>query len=230
MNNTVLITGANRGIGLEFVRHYLAAGDTVIGCCRAPEQALSLQQLSERHPGQLELVGLDVTEPEQFNGLSDYLQGRALDLVINNAGTYGPKGVPFGQVTPQGFSEVMQVNVLAPLLLVQSLIGNLERNSKVAIVSSKMGSISDNQKGGAYFYRASKSAVNAIAMSLSRDLGPRGISVVSLHPGWVQTDMGGPQAHIDAATSVAGMAHVIEQLTLADSGKFINYDGSELAW
>ncbi|QIZ77040.1 SDR family oxidoreductase [Ferrimonas lipolytica] len=230
MSNTTLITGANRGIGLQFVQQLLAQGDTVIACCRNPEQAAELVQLGEQFPHHLELVGLDVSQPEQLHGLKAYLGDRIIDTLINNAGLYGPKGLHFGEVDSSGFNEVMQVNVLAPLLLVQTLSDNLARNSKIAILSSMMGSISDNQSGGAYLYRASKSAVNAIGKSLANDLAPRGVAVILLHPGWVQTEMGGPNALIDTQTSVEGMLKVIAALNLDNSGEFRNYDGRELGW
>ncbi|WP_298439890.1 SDR family oxidoreductase [uncultured Ferrimonas sp.] len=230
MSHTTLITGANRGIGLEFVRQLLNRGDQVIACCRNPEHATELSAIAAAHPHQLELVGLDVAQPQQLQGLQAYLGERRIDTLINNAGVYGPKGVAFGSLNSEGFDEVMNVNVLAPVLLVQALADNLGRSSKVAILSSMMGSISDNQKGGAYFYRASKSAVNAIGKSLAQDLAPRGIAVMLLHPGWVQTEMGGPNALIDTHTSVSGMLQVIDALTIQTSGEFRNYDGRELAW
>ncbi|MFI3245807.1 MAG: SDR family oxidoreductase [Ferrimonas sp.] len=229
MTQTVLITGANRGIGLTFVEHYLQQGDNVIACARQT-QATSLQQLQQHYPEQLRLHALDVADPNQLQMLPHALASTRLDVVINNAGIYGPKGLPLGGISPVEFDQVMRTNVLAPLLMVQALRPLLNHHSKIAILSSKMGSIADNSSGGAYFYRASKSAVNAIGVSLARDLASDGIAVALLHPGWVQTDMGGPAALIDTATSVAGMTKVLAQLTLNQSGQFFNYDGSEILW
>ncbi|TKB49453.1 SDR family oxidoreductase [Ferrimonas sediminicola] len=230
MANLTLITGANRGIGLEFCRQYLRHGDTVIACCRHPEQAETLQQLAEQYPSQLELVALELAEPAQFDSLSAYLGERTLDRLILNAGVYGPKGLAFGEYQPEHFELVMRINVAAPMLLTQALAANLGQGSKLALLSSKMGSITDNGSGGSYAYRASKSALNAVGKSLAIDLQARGVAVALLHPGWVQTDMGGPNAWITAEVSVRGMRHVIEQLTLVDSGTFYNYDGTELPW
>ncbi|BDY03639.1 SDR family oxidoreductase [Ferrimonas sp. YFM] len=230
MANLTLITGANRGIGLEFCRQYLSHGDAVIACCRNPEHAEDLQLLSEQYPNQLELVALELAEPEQFDSLADYLKGRTLDRLILNAGVYGPKGLPFGDYQQAHFEQVMRINVAAPMLLTQALVDNLGQGSKLALLSSKMGSITDNGSGGSYVYRASKSAVNAIGKSLAIDLQDRGVAVAILHPGWVQTDMGGPNALITTEVSVRGMRHVVEQLNLVDSGTFYNYDGTELPW
>ncbi|WP_028114095.1 SDR family oxidoreductase [Ferrimonas kyonanensis] len=230
MTTLTLITGANRGIGLEFCRQSLAHGDTVIACCRQPEQAETLQKLALAHPNQLELVALELGEPAQFESLCAYLGERKLDRLICNAGVYGPKGLPLGEYQADHFDQVMKINVTAPMLLVQALRPHLGADAKVALLSSKMGSITDNGSGGSYVYRASKAALNAIGKSLAIDLQPQGTSVVLFHPGWVQTAMGGSNALITPEVSVRGMRHVLEQLTLIDSGKFINYDGVELPW
>ncbi|GAA4901177.1 SDR family oxidoreductase [Ferrimonas pelagia] len=230
MKPTLLITGANRGIGLEFTRQYLHDGAQVIACCRQPESADALQQLAQQFPQQLELVGLDLSHPEQIPALADYLGERKLDLLISNAGIYGPKGLPLGHYQAGPFAEIMQINVLAPLLLVQALRPNFAQGAKIALLSSKMGSMDDNGSGGAYFYRASKAALNAIGKSLANDLAAQAHPVALLHPGWVQTEMGGPNAFISALTSVEGMRKVLDQLTLANTGRFLNYDGSEIPW
>ncbi|MBY5992760.1 SDR family oxidoreductase [Ferrimonas balearica] len=230
MSQTILITGANRGIGLEFVRQYLGSGARIIACCREPDRADALMALAEAHPSELDLVALDLAKPSQLTGLKAYLGDLKLDLLISNAGVYGPKGVPLSALDGEDFAPVMAVNVLAPLLLVQNLTDNLAKGAKVALLSSKMGSITDNGSGGSYLYRASKSALNAIGRSLSIDLAELGISVALLHPGWVQTDMGGPNALITPQTSVMGMRHLLAQLDLTGSGRFYNYDGTEIPW
>ncbi|SHH35739.1 SDR family oxidoreductase [Ferrimonas marina] len=230
MTQRVLITGANRGIGLAFCHHYLAQGAEVIACCRQPEQAEALLALAESHPHTLSLVGLDLAKPEQLSALCAFVQDQPLDLLISNAGVYGPKGIALGDYQAAPFDEIMQVNVLAPLLLVQALQPHLAPGAKVALLSSKMGSMTDNGSGGAYFYRASKAAVNAIGRSLAVDLAPQQVAVALLHPGWVKTEMGGAHALIDTDTSVQGMSQVIAELNLERSGQFYNYDGQTIGW
>ena len=224
--SNILITGANRGIGLEFTRQYLARGERVIACCRNPEQATALQSLQ---CGELEILPLDVSDQESISSLSSALTGRKLSLFINNAGIYGANQ-GLDQFEPQEWIHVLQVNTIAPLLLTRALLPYFQAGTKLAFLSSKMGSISDNTSGSAYIYRSSKTALNQVVRSLSHDLKDRGISVVALHPGWVKKDMGGPNALIDSQTSVEVMISVIEQLDASSSGGFYNYDGSQIHW
>lgn len=228
---TYLVTGTNRGIGLEFVRQLLARGETVIATCRdidKSEELLALQQESE----QLELFELDVADAASLTNFPKRLEGRAVDVFINNAGVYGPRNASFGKVDGEEWLEVLRINSVAPVLLTQLLIENFRkgRAKKLVYITSKMGSIDDNQGGGQYIYRSSKTALNSAVKSLSVDLENAGFSVALLHPGWVQTDMGGPNALIDTQTSVKGMLGVIDDLDLQSSGSFFNYDGNEIAW
>ncbi len=230
---TVLITGGNRGIGLEFVRQYLAGGDQVIATARSVSTCAKLQELGQgKNAGRLTILPLEVTDPQSRTDFLKRLGQQAIDLFINNAGIYGPKSMPLGEVDEQEWIKVLQVNTIAPLKLAELLRGNLSRGQRpvIAILSSKMGSMADNTSGGSYIYRSSKAAVNAVTKSLAVDLADDGISVVALHPGWVQTDMGGPNALIDVATSVSGMKNVLDALDPSLTGHFINYDGATIPW
>ena len=224
---TVLITGANRGIGLEFARQYAAAGYRVHAACRAPGSADALASLGER----VTLHALDVTDHAGIEALAAGLGNEAIDILINNAGIYG-EGQEFGEIDYAAWLEVMRVNTLAPLKMAECFLPHLEagRMKMIASLTSRMGSIAENDAGGVYIYRASKAALNAAARSLALDLAPRRITVIVFHPGWVKTDMGGPRALIDAETSVAGMRAVIEGAGPKVSGRFFNYDGAEVPW
>lgn len=228
---TYLVTGTNRGIGLEFVRQLLARGETVLATCRDIDKADELRAL-EQESERLELFELDVAEATSLYNLPKRLEGRAIDVFINNAGVYGPRGASFGKVEGEEWLDVLRINSVAPILLTQLLIENFRkgRAKKLVYITSKMGSIDDNQGGGQYVYRSSKTALNSAVKSLSVDLADAGFSVGLLHPGWVQTDMGGPNALIDTQTSVKGMLGVIDDLNPQNSGNFFNYDGNEIAW
>jgi len=224
--SNVLITGANKGIGLEFAKQYLSRGNNVIACCRDPSTANELQRLVD--PG-LDVLSLDVTEETAIERLPALLAGRKVSLFINNAGVYGA-AQSLDQVHTAEWQAVIKVNTIAPLLIARALLPSMEEGGKLAFLSSKMGSIADNSSGSAYIYRTSKTALNQVVKSLSYDLSPLGLAVVALHPGWVKTDMGGPNALIDTRTSVSGMVSVIDCLDLAKSGKFFNYQGVQIPW
>lgn len=224
----VLITGANRGIGLQLTKHYIEAGWEVIATYRNAEGNEALQALSSP---QLTLLQADVNNDEGISKIASYFQGQGLDLLINNAGIYGPRDQTFGKVERQAWREILEVNTISPMMLAQSLADSLAQNKgTLAIISSKVGSIDDNTSGNAYMYRSSKTAVNQVIKCLSIDLGPRDITVVSLHPGWVRTDMGGPNGSIDVVESVAGLTNVIAHVSADQNGHFINYDGSPIPW
>jgi NAD(P)-dependent dehydrogenase (short-subunit alcohol dehydrogenase family) len=224
----VLITGANRGIGLQLTKHYIEAGWEVIATYRNAEGNEALQALASP---QLTLLQADVNNDEGINKIASYFQGQGLDLLINNAGIYGPRDQTFGKVERQAWREILEVNTISPMMLAQSLADSLAQNKgTLAIISSKVGSIDDNTSGNAYMYRSSKTAVNQVIKCLSIDLGPRDITVVSLHPGWVRTDMGGPNGSIDVVESVAGLTNVIAHVSADQNGHFINYDGSPIPW
>lgn len=231
--NTVLITGANRGIGLEFAAQYAADSWQVIACCRQPQQATALNQLAEQHKGRFFIHQLDVRKFAEIDLLSQKLHDQSIDILINNAGIYPPpKNGEFGHINYDDWLETFKVNTLAPLKMAEAMIEQIARsNSKIiATLTSKMGSIDDNQRGGSYIYRTSKTAVNMVGKSLAVDLQPRGIIAVLLHPGWVQTDMGGHGALISAQQSVTGMKKILDEITPADTGRFFAYDGQPVPW
>lgn len=227
---TVLITGTNRGIGLEFVRQHLGRGDTVLAACRDPSAAAELKALEGT--GGLHPLELDLGSDGSMAALARRLDGRAIDVLINNAGVYGPRAAALGALEGEPWRDVMRVNCIAPLLLTQMLLENLRagEDRKLVFITSKMGSIADNSGGGSYIYRSSKAALNAAVKSLAIDLADDGFRAAVIHPGWVRTDMGGPNGLIDAAASVAGMMGVIDRLDRGKSGGFFNYDGEPIPW
>lgn len=225
---TVLITGANRGLGLEFCKQYAAEGWQVLACCRNPETADELADIPN-----VRIFPLDVSDFSQIDKLAAQLQDTAIDVLINNAGVYGDsprRG--FGQLDYVAWTQTLTINTQAPVKMAEAFLPNLQRGDKKLLVSisSQMGSIADNGSGGSILYRSSKAALNAAMKSLAIDLEDQGIGVLVLHPGWVKTDMGGPNALIDAQESVTGMRQVFARFTLAQSGGFLKYDGSTLPW
>ncbi|HIC81532.1 MAG TPA: SDR family oxidoreductase [Kiloniellaceae bacterium] len=224
---TVLITGANRGLGLEFVRSFAADGWRVHACARNVEKAKVVRSME----GDVICHKLDVTDGLKVASLARELAEEPLDVLINNAGVFGPRS-GFGETDFQEWGTVLQINTVAPLRMAERFIGMLEKGEGKTIVnlSSGLGSIASNDSGGVYIYRSSKAALNMITKGLSVDLGERGFTVISISPGWAQTDMGGESAPISAEESVAGMRKVIAGLSTADNGKFLNYDGSEISW
>ena len=231
-SSTYFITGCNRGLGLEFVRQLLARGQRVIATCRDIATSTDLTALTLKHSGQLSLVEMDVSDEASMREAVALLNDEAIDVFINNAGMYGPRDANFGNVDGPAMAEVLFTNAVAPVLLTQLLIDNVRKGSgkKLVYVSSKMGSIADNGRGGSYIYRSSKTALNSVVKSLALDLAPEGIATATLHPGWVRTDMGGPNGLIDAPESVSGMLNVIDGLSVANTGQFFSYDGSTIAW
>jgi NAD(P)-dependent dehydrogenase (short-subunit alcohol dehydrogenase family) len=229
---SVLITGANRGIGLKFVDYYCQQNWQVYATYRDEHHALLEKTTQYNH---LTLLKVDVSEPSSINKLKQSMTGITLNLLINNAGVHGSKEHQLGQTSSSDIAlwqQVFAINTISPLLVTEAMSKNLQFGtpSKVAFISSKMGSISDNNSGGSYIYRSSKTALNAIVKSLSVDFKKFGITVVALHPGWVKTRMGGENALIDTKTSIEGMAQVIDNLSPQASGEFINYDGQPLSW
>ena len=224
---TVLVTGANRGIGMEFVRSFAADGWHVHACARNVEKAKEVRALD----GNVVCHKLDVTNGLKVASLARELAEEPIDLLINNAGTYGPR-TGFGETDYDEWAGVLQVNTLAPLRMVERFVDLLARSEHKLVVniSSIMGSIGDNASGGSYIYRSSKAALNMVTKTLANDLAERGITVVSFHPGWVKTDMGGDGAAITPAEAVSDMRQVIAGLTPAESGRFFNHDGRELPW
>jgi NAD(P)-dependent dehydrogenase (short-subunit alcohol dehydrogenase family) len=221
---TVVITGAGRGIGLALARSYVAAGATVIRTLRDPT--------ASAEPALGEVLPLEVADAGSVAALAEALADRPIDVLINNAGIIGPQGPSSLETDFDGFLNTLKINTLGPLRVTQALLPNLRLSKhapRVAIISSRMGSLS-YAKSDDIAYRASKAAVNKIAQALATDLAPEGIAVASIHPGWVRTDMGGADADIDPVTSAEGVKAVIDGLSVANTGRFWNYDGTERAW
>lgn len=230
---TALITGTNRGIGLEFVRQYAMDGWRVFACCRNPLAAEALNQLAAQYPDQITIHALDVANHAQIEQLSQTLSNQAIDLLINNAGVYPPQqGDAFGKTDYAAWAYTFEINMMAPLKMAEAFIQQISGSQLKTIITitSKMGSIADNRGGGSYIYRSSKAAVNIVMKSLSIDLNSSRITAVLLHPGWVRTDMGGPNGLISTEQSVTGMRRVISGLKFEDSGKFYAFDGQIVPW
>ncbi|MBR9789488.1 MAG: SDR family oxidoreductase [Vibrionaceae bacterium] len=229
MSSTVFITGANRGIGLSLTKLYIDNGWQVHATTRNLANSDELVSLSDQYAS-LTLHELDVTDYQRVAKLAQTLP--PIDLLINNAGYFGPKGWGFGNTDVEEWRKVLEINTIAPLKLVEAVYPLLQQGQmkKIACLSSKVGSMTENTSGGGYIYRSSKAALNSVVKSLSNDLTDQGFTVLALHPGWVRTAMGGPNALIEAETSATGLANVIKQSTQHNSGQFINYDGTELPW
>jgi NAD(P)-dependent dehydrogenase (short-subunit alcohol dehydrogenase family) len=220
---TLLLTGAGRGIGLEFARQYAAAGWDVIATVRDPRHAEALQTLGAR------VEALDMRDFAAVKGFPNRLGGAPLDLFIANAGITAAPTIDTA-AEAVAWSEVHAVNAIAPTLLATRLLPNvLAAKGKMIAISSRMGSIADSS-GGYLGYRASKAALNAAWRTLALDWRGQPVTLAMLHPGWVKTDMGGPNAPLTAQASVAAMRRVIERLTLADSGAFLGHEGETLPW
>jgi NAD(P)-dependent dehydrogenase (short-subunit alcohol dehydrogenase family) len=232
MMPSTLITGANRGIGLEFARQYLADNWQVYASYRDPSSASELRRMADGSGGKLQVLSMDVGDLASVKAAALELQGKPIDLLLNNAGIGGPRGQTIGNIDYETWARVLEVNTLGPMRVAEAFVDNVARSERKLIVTitSGMGSIGDNASGGAFAYRSSKAAVNMVMRSLAIDLASRGITCVVMNPGWVQTDMGGPHARLTAAESVAAMRRLIDKLGPAQSGKFFNYDACEYAW
>jgi NAD(P)-dependent dehydrogenase (short-subunit alcohol dehydrogenase family) len=229
----VLVTGANRGLGLEFARQLLARGERLIAACRHPGRATELTALAAAHPGHLHVLPLDVARPASIQelGRETAMLFPGLDLLVNNAGVLVP-GERFGSVSADDLDSSFRSNAMGPLLLTQILAPLLGKGTrpKVANLSSVMGSIASVREFRSPSYAMSKAALDMATALLARALAPAGVSVVALHPGWARTDMGGPQADVDPRDAVAGLLQVIESLTPAESGSFRDWQGKVLPW
>jgi NAD(P)-dependent dehydrogenase (short-subunit alcohol dehydrogenase family) len=228
----VFITGANRGLGLEFARQYAAEGWQVIAACRVPSAAAELQRLAAASANRIRVLQMDVTSAASVESAAAAVAGEAIDLLLNNAGIGGPRDESLGDLDYAAWERVLDVNTLGPARVTEALVDNVARSERrlVVTITSGMGSIGDNTSGGSYAYRSSKAAVNMVMKSLAIDLAPRGITCVVVNPGWVRTDMGGPRGRLSPAESIAALRSVIASLGPADSGKFLNYDGKAYAW
>ena len=219
---TIVLTGGNRGIGLELAKLYEAVGDTVIMGLRNPAAASAPN---------VETLRLDVREDSSVQQFAEALDDRPVDILINNAGIIGPDIQSTMDMNFDGFLDALNVNTLGPLRMTQALLPNLQRAraAKLAVITSRMGSLS-YAKSDRVAYRTSKAAANKVTQCLATDLVASGIPVAAIHPGWVKTDMGGPDADIDAITSARGIKSVIDALSLKDTGRFWNYDGNAIEW
>lgn len=228
----VLITGANRGIGLEMVRYSMQQGWRVFACCRNPHTADKLFNLAKLSNGQISVHIADMLELGTIQALSYELRNDPIDVLINNAGIYGSDKNTFGAVDVNSWLQAFQVNSIAPLKMIEAFSEQLLMGQRklVACMSSKMGSMADNGYGNSYIYRSSKAALNAVVKSLSIDLREKGIISVALHPGWVKTDMGGVNAEITTKECVEQLFSHLSLLSIEDSGRFIDIDGSDIPW
>jgi NAD(P)-dependent dehydrogenase (short-subunit alcohol dehydrogenase family) len=228
----VLVTGANRGLGLEFCRQYVQSGWTTIACCRDPGSAVELNKLANQY-NNIQIETLDISDLDQIDKLSHKLAGLPIDVLINNAGIYANDRIrASGQLDYQAWNKSFLVNTQAPVKMVEDFLPQIKRSEKKLIVSisSLMGSITDNTSGGSILYRSSKAALNSAMKSLAFVLKEQSVGVLILHPGWVKTDMGGINALINANESVSGMRSVIDNFSLEQSGCFVKYDGTKLPW
>ncbi len=228
---TILITGANRGIGLEFVRQYAKDGATILACCRDPSKATELNKVAGGSGGKVRVIALDVASKSSIDALARDVKGTSIDIVINNAGISGPKQQGSDAIDPEGWLETFRVNTVAPVLVAQALRENLKKghDKKLVAITSFMGSTA-NHGGGMYAYRSSKAALNNAMRGLSREWAGDGLAIAILHPGWVRTDMGGKGAPVSPEDSVAGLRKQIAGLSSSNSGRYVDYTGAELAW
>jgi NAD(P)-dependent dehydrogenase (short-subunit alcohol dehydrogenase family) len=229
---STLITGANRGLGLEFARQYLADGWRVYATCRDPSSASELRGLADASGGKLRILPLDVTKLASVTAAAEELEGQAIDLLLNNAGVGGARGQSIGNIDYDTWAKVLDVNTMGPMRVAEAFVDHVARSERKLIVTltSGMGSIDDNTSGGAFAYRSSKAAVNMVMRSLAIDLASRGITCIVVNPGWVRTDMGGPNAPLTPSESIARLRRLIENLAPTHSGKFFNHDGREYTW
>ncbi|MCJ8159018.1 SDR family oxidoreductase [Sphingomonas sp. LaA6.9] len=246
---TVLITGANRGLGLEFARQFSVQGWHVHACCRSPDQAGELAELANAAADRFTVHALDIDDFSTVDALASRLGGVPVDLLINNAGILDNRPVSFsegarsslqalGAIDYEGWGQVFHVNVIGPMRVTEALLSNVLASTvkKIVMISSIMGSITASDPdafppgGGVYIYRTTKAALNMIARNLAADLKARGVIVLSVNPGWVKTEMGGEDGMFTPETSVANMIKAIEASDLASTGSFISHDGTRLPW
>jgi NAD(P)-dependent dehydrogenase (short-subunit alcohol dehydrogenase family) len=229
---SALITGANRGLGLEFARQYLADGWRVYAACRNPASASELRRLADESGERLQILAMDVTDPASIHEAATKLDGQAVDLLLNNAGIIGPRAQTIGNIDYEAWAEVLAVNTMGPLRVSEAFVEHVARSNRKLIVTltSGMGSIADNTSGGSIVYRSSKAAVNIAMRSLAIDLAPRGITCVVVNPGWVRTDMGGPNATLEPPESIGRLMRLIATFGPEQSGKFFNHTGREYPW
>ncbi len=234
--STVLITGANRGLGLEMARQYAADGWTVIAAARDPEKSAEMKELAAKNKS-VELVKLDVGDNASVKDFKKKLGGRAIDILVNNAGVYPRNGIEFGSVDYQAWLDALNTNTLGPMRLTEALAENVAASQKklVVVISSTMGSIEATLRekaasGQAVPYRTSKAAVNMTVALMSIALRPKGVTVIAQCPGWVQTDMGGANAHLTPEQSISSLRKIWDKVTIEQTGQFFGQTGKNVAW
>jgi NAD(P)-dependent dehydrogenase (short-subunit alcohol dehydrogenase family) len=227
---TILITGANRGIGLELARQFASRGDSVIAGARRPKKATALAAPANGHPGRIEIIALDVTDAASIEAAARDLAPRAIDVLVNNAGVIGPERQTTLDMDFDGFARTLAVNTVAPLRVTQAFLPNVRAaKGKIVGISTRLAIFAD-PASSQIAYRASKAAMNRVFQGLALDLSSEGIPVLLLTPGWVRTDMGGPNAALAVEESVAGLIREIDALTMERTGMFRNYLGQNGPW
>jgi NAD(P)-dependent dehydrogenase (short-subunit alcohol dehydrogenase family) len=230
--SSIFVTGANRGLGLEWVRQYAEAGWQVYASCRRPEEATELKALAAKH-GQISVHRLDVSDSEQLHTLQLDLEDVRIDVLLNNAGVYLDKfASEFGGIDYESWARTFAVNTMGAMRVSETLVEQVARSRKklVVAITSHMGSIAEITTAGNYAYRSSKAALNATMKGLSWALAERGIGVLLLHPGWARTRMGGPDAPLTVEQSVAGMRKLVDGFAPHMNGHFFRYNGTEIPW
>ncbi len=234
---TILITGANRGLGLEFARQYVADGWDVMATTRQPGKSEALKKLASEHKN-LRVQALEITSDESVQDLADILDGKAIDVLILNSGIYPREGQKIGQIDYEGWREAFETNVLGAIRVTEALLENVAASERkqIAAISTSMSSLravqggAVAQSGTSYQYRSTKTALNMALSILAKEVAPRGISVTIFDPGWVKTDMGGPNAVLTPKESIAGMRKVLAGNPMELCGKFLGHDGSVRPW
>ena len=233
----ILITGSSRGLGSEFAKQYLEKGDKVIATCRNPSTAKDLLELQTLYPDHISIIQLDVADEEGRNRVYDKIESEfgSLDVLINNAGIISgneEKSSSLGEIHKENFGKVFLVNSISPLLMSERFLSLLEKgkDSKIINISSQNGSIALRNVGGKYSYAASKAALNMITKILSNDLREKGIVALAIHPGWLKTDMGGPNAPLEKEEPISMIIDLIENADINSTGKFLDWKGQEVPW
>ncbi|OIQ93313.1 C-factor [mine drainage metagenome] len=228
---SVLIIGASRGLGLGLAAEFVARGWHVVASVRQPAQAEALRALASANPGQLAIETVDIDRREQVVALGERLAGRTFDIVFVNAGIMGPKHQRAEEATREEIGQLFTTNAIAPVALARLFLDRIRPQGGVlAFMSSRLGSVGDNVEGGTELYRASKAALNSLTRGLAAELRDRPITVLSLHPGWVRTDMGGASAPLDVATSTRGLVDVVIGRRGSRRHVFLDYSGAEIPW
>lgn len=233
----ILITGASRGLGLEFTKQYLERGDNVIATCRQPEKAKELEELQKDFGKRLEIEQLEVTSEKSKDVLYQKLLDDSIEIniLINNAGIISgdeKEGLSFGNLYKEDFSKVFQVNTVSPILISEKFLPLLKEaiEPKIVNISSMSGSINNKTRSGGYAYSSSKAALNMMTKTLSNELKEMEITVVAIHPGWIKTDMGGENAPLELEGSITSIISVIDSLSIKDTGKFLDWQRNEVQW